>query len=221
MNREQLETLVVEATGRSDKTTLIRSALNLAIQRVSAHRLWSDLMTEDEVSIAAGAASVALASDVARVIEARILGAQRRPLMVRPKAWLMQREPDPSQRAATAPCYAYLQGTSLYVIPYPDAEYDIGYTYYKLPAQMTLSTDEQPIRCADAAIAAYATHWVFKSIEKHEDAEMWAQTYLDQLRSAEKVDKSNSVVVHQADQHQDRGQFPGEYWNDPFVLRNP
>lgn len=222
MNREQLENFVVSATGRSDKSSFIRTAINMALREISAQRLWSDLMVEDDVTLVADSPSVALASDVARIIEVRVMDdSQSRPLIVRPKSWIIQRVPDPSSRSPARPCYGYLQGTSLFVVPYADVNYDIHYTYYRLHPELTASTDEVLIRLADNAVAALATHLTFKSIEKHEDAAQWLNSYGQYLASAMKIDKSNSVVQHKADQHQDGGTFSPDYWLDPFAQRMP
>jgi hypothetical protein len=222
VNREQLENFVISATGRSDKSTFIRTTINMALREISAQRLWSDLMVEDEVTLAADTASVALASDVARVIEVRVMDDnQSKPLIVRPKTWIIQRVPDPASRSPARPCYGYLQGANLYVIPYADEEYEISYTYYRLHPELSASTDEVLIRGADNAVAALATHLTFKSIEKHDDAAQWLNSYGQYLASAIKLDKSNSVVQHKADQHGDSGPYTTDYWLDPFVDRMP
>lgn len=228
MNREAIETLVAEATGRSDKTTLVRSAINIALSKVSAFRLWSDLIVEDEVSIVANDASVELASDVARVSEVRVMdGLQSKPLLVRPKAWLLKRVPDPSARSTGRPCYGYLQGTTLFFVPLSNDSYEIRYTYCRLHPALATSTDAVLIRGADAAVVAYTIYWVFKSIEKHEDASMWLDTYNRELSDAAKIDRGNTVTQHKADQHR-AGHYPGdgvtswsEYWLDPWCQRMP
>lgn len=222
MNREEIENLVVEATGRSDKLTFIRSAINISVRKFASEHLWSDLMTEGEVTVSAGSASASLASDVARVTEARIMdGTSSRPLIVRPKTWLIQRIPDPASRTAGRPCYAYLQGTELFIIPYPDVEYDINYTYYKMHPLLTASTSEVLVRLGDNAVLAHATYLTFKAIEKHEDAAQWMATYNEEVRTAKKLDKGNSITQHIADQHRSDRFPPGEYWLDPFQMESP
>lgn len=221
MNREEIENLVVDATRRTDKRVLIRSAIDMALGQISTRRLWSDLMVEGEVTISASAASVELAADTARITEIRLMdGNQSKALVIKPKKWLTERYPDPASMSAARPYYGYLQGITLFVIPYPDVEYDINYTYFRLHPALSSSTSPVLIRGADLAVQAWATHWVFKSIEKHADAKEWLELYGQHLRAAEQLDKDNPVVQHLAVQHQDYRPV-GEYWNDPFCERMP
>lgn len=222
MNREQIEDLVVESTGRSDKRTLIRSAIDMALGEISTRRLWSDLLVEGEVSISAGDESVDLANDTARIIEIRLMDdSQSRPMCIRPKKWLMDRCPDPSSTSQRRPYYGYLQGTTLYFVPFPDNTYTVKYTYCRLHPALSAATDPVLIRGADRAVQAWATYWIFKSIEKHEDAKEWLSAYEMQLRAAERLDKDNPVVKHVADQHQAPNVVWDSYWLDPFAQGMP
>lgn len=222
MTREDLENLVVQSTGRSDKTSLIRTALNLAVAEVSSRHLWSDLQTEAEVTINSGEGSVELAADVARIAEIRVIdGTNSRSLLVRPKTWLVQRCPDAASRSTSRPTYGYLEGRTLHVIPWSDTTYTIRYTYFKLHPTLDTNTSEVLIRHAEQAVVAYATYWVFKSIEKHEDAQQWLATSEALIMSAKKIDQSNSVVLKLATPRDEPGLDYGDYWLDPFVQKMP
>lgn len=217
MNREEAENLVIEATRRTDKLSLIRSAINLALEQVSTHRYWSDLMTEATAVVSSGSSSVSLSEDVARIVDVRVLdGAQSYTLDIRTKVWVTQRSPNSTSLPVGRPCYGYLQGKVLHVTPVTDQEYTVSYTYYRLHPSLASATDQILIRAAASAVIAYATYWVFKSIEKHEDAAQWLATYSMNLASAERVDSTNSVVKHQADQRLRTGVYPAGFWNDPF-----
>ncbi len=225
MTRESLENLVTEATGRSDKLTLIRSALSLAIAEVSSQRLWSDLMVRDEVTIAAGALSVDLASDVARVFEITVVdGLSSRPLFCRSKKWLVERVPAPESNSTGTPTYGYLEGQTLYVLPRPTDTTVLRYSYYRLHPELDSPTSTLLIRHATAAVAAYATFWVFQSIEKMKEAEQWYATYLKQIESAKKVDSDNSVTKFEMTPRGRTGSDQNvwsNYWLDPFVKTMP
>jgi len=222
MTRSELEALVLEATGRTDKTSLIRLGINLALREISSQRLWTDLQTEDEVTIAASATYVDLATDLARPTEMRVIdGTQSRPLRIRPKTWLIKRVPDPSSRSTGRPTYGYIEGKRLYVIPIPDAEYTIRYTYFKVHPDLSSDSDEVLIRGIDGAVVAYATYWVFHSLEKTEDAKVWYQTYEMQLRSTVKLDSMNPAIEQAADQRGNEFDLSGDYWLDPFVRSMP
>ena len=222
MTRSTIRGLVEDATGRTDKTSLINSAIDIAVEEVSTQHLWSDMLTEANVTLIIAVADVTLATDVARVVEIRIIDDNlSRRLIIRPKSWMVRHFPNPAAVSTGKPRYGYLEGQTLTVVPYPDAAYKITYSYYKLHAALSLDTSTVTIRHAGPAVAAYATFWVFQSIEKHEDANRWLVSYLQLLQSAKRVDRANSVIVHEADQ---RGNLPvssNDYWLDPFVRSMP
>lgn len=219
MTRETIENLVLEATGRTDKSTLITSAVNLAVEEISTQRLWADLQTEDEVTTVNGDPSVELAEDLARIMEIRLIdGQMSMPLIVRSKAWISKYFPAPEERNSAKPVYAYLEGRNLFFVPVPDGEYTIRYTYHRLHPELATPTSPLLIRGAGRAVAAYATFWVFQSLEKAEDADRWLKSYFALLESVKKVDKS-SVTVQMAEP---RGMIPQagpDPWLDPFVRR--
>ncbi len=222
MNREALENLVIEATGRRDKVSLIRTALNLAVAEISSQHLWSDLIVEDEVTITEGSSSVSLAADVTRVLEARVIdGTLSQVLDIRPKSWLISQVPDPISRSTARPVYGYLEGRVLYLIPRPNNDYTIRYTYCRLHPDLSTPTDELLIRHATAAVVAYANFWVFQTIEKSTEAASWYQIYATQLMSAKKVDKSNFAVKFKATSQRELSQVNSDYWLDPFVRKMP
>lgn len=222
MNREEVENLVIEATGRSDKLSLIRLAINLALTEVSSQRLWSDLQVEDEVTISASSPSVALASDVARVSEIRLIDSTAsRVLQIRPKTWLVSKCPDIESRSEGKPVFGYLEGTSLFLYPIPNKSYTIRYTYFRLHPALTLPTSEILIRQAESAVVAYTVWWVFQTLEMQENAKIWYASYQTFMKSAEMVDKSNSAIQHVAEPRNYQPPMSSKWWLDPFVQSNP
>lgn len=224
MNRESLENLVIEATGRSDKLVLIRNALNLAVSEVSSQRMWSDLITRDTVTINGGDQSVELADGVARVLEITVVrGILSRQLIIKTKEWMVQTYPTPDQYPTGIPVYGFLEGKTLYFMPRPNGTYPIRYTYYQNHPTLDYPTSEVLIKGADSAVAAYATHWVFQSMEKLKEAEVWHGTYLRQLETAKKLDRDNPVNRFQSRPRVSAGRdLPGVYnWEDPFTKTQP
>ena len=225
MNREALENLILESTGRSDKLTLIRSAINIALEEVSGAALWNDLRTEDTVTAVGGEPYVDLAEDAVRVAEVRrIEGLLSRPLLIRPKTWLVTRYPSVESMSNQRPVYGYITGQRLYFVPIPDVSYDITYTYFPLHPELTNATDEVLIRAASTAVIAFATFWVFQSIEMSEDAKRWFDIYQDRLKRAIKIDGADSAVKYEAEKRSNPGTYippNAAYWLDPFVRRTP
>ena len=222
MTRATIRGLVEDAIGRTDKTSLVNSAIDIAVEEVSTQYRWSDLLSEDDVTMTIGTQSVALdATDLARITEIRVIdGTTSRPITIRSKSWVVTHFPNPSSVSSGKPAFGYLEGTTLFVVPLPDEAYTIRYSYYRLSPALTTDPQTVLVRHSGPAVVAYATFWVFQSIEKHEDAERWLATYLKVLESAKTADKENSVVKQVFDQ---RGQVfvSGDYWLDPFVIGMP
>lgn len=225
MNRSEIRALVLEATGRSDKATLMNLAINIALKEFSAARLWSDLMVEDDISISAGTTYVDFAADTQRVAEVRFIVSgsafQSRPLLVRPKSWIVQNFPAVSEQSSGKPLYGYIEGKKLYLVPVSDGDYTIRLTYFRLEPDMTTDDAEMVTTVGGQAVAAYATFWTFLNIEKAEDAKRWLETYQLLLRSAIKIDGDNSAVRYVAIQRGSQPVSSGDYWNDPFVRSMP
>jgi hypothetical protein len=213
---------VIEATGRSDKITLINTALDLAVAELSSQRDWSDLQVQAEATIALGAGSVSLASDVARVKEVRLLdGTLTRPVLLRSKTWVLERYPYPDNISPSRPVYGYLEGKTLHVVPWASVSYDVRYTYYRLHPALADDSSEILVRHAGPAVVAYANFWVFQSIEKAIDADRWLTSYWKLIASAKKVDSDNTAVVTNATQRGEELPARPDYWLDPFTKRMP
>lgn len=221
MNRKTIRDLVISTTGRTDKDALINSAINIALNKVSSAHLWNDLLTEATVTLTIDAVSVALASDVRRLSEVRLIdGLNSYAIKVVPKTWLVQRYSDFTSYASTTPRFAYLQGTTLHYIPASDAVDTVKYSYYKLHTDLTDDTTNITILHAGEAVIAYTTHWIFKSLQLHEDAAMWLESFAIELNNAKRADRS-PVIEYSAIP---RGQgllTPNEYWRDPFIKATP
>ncbi len=221
--RSTLRNLVLEATGRSDKTSLINSALDLALEEISAEHHWSDLRANGSVTVTQSSPSVDLASDLARLKLVRIMETDGNPaweLDVRSEEWVLARYTNPLSDSESKPLFGYLLGKTLYLVPLPDNSYTIRYSYTKVHPAFTGDSDSLQIRAASAAVVAWATYWVFQSLEKHDDAARWLSTYEKSLMKAMRLDRDNSAERIVADRR-DKIVTPPNYWEDPFVKRVP
>lgn len=220
MNRLQARTHVLANTKRTDKVAEINSALDLAVAEVSMQALWIDLLTPGTVTLLSGTSSIALASDVDRVSEIRVIdGLNSRPLIIRPKTWIVGRYPNIDSVSASKPSYGYLEGETLHVVPSANQDYEIRYTYCRPHPALAGDSDEILIRHGHLAVIAYATSWIFESLERSQDAATWEARYLRLLATAKKAN-NNSVITHIFDQGIGRG-CSNEYWLDPFCRRMP
>jgi hypothetical protein len=220
MNRAQLRTLVLSATGRSQDLALINSALDFAVQKVSAEHSWLDLLTEAEATLLQGQRSVDLAEDITRlnedirVIQTNFLDYT---LPIRTRQWVLQHFPNWETRAPSRPQYGWLQGKKLFVLPEAVSNFTIRYSYYRIHPVFANDGSQTLIRSIDPAVVAYATHWVWQSMEKPQEAQRWLEVYFRHLADAKKVDKDNSAIQHRVSI---RGEEP-IIWDreDPFFGR--
>lgn len=226
MTRLEIRNLVIEATRRTDKVSLINSAINLGLEELSSARAWYDLMVQADLSLPLGTNGLALPSDFARGINARLIDVSS-PLLtislrIRPKTWISQHFPYPEGRPPQKPVYGYIDNRTLYTIPLPWKDYTLRLDYCRLHPTFTLDTDVLLIRHAGPAIAAYATFWTFLSIEKAQEAQNWLSVYRNQLQTAMKLDRDNTITKFEAEGRDEMGNVANwDYWVDPFVKSMP
>lgn len=221
MNRAEIRALVIDHTGRSDKAALIDSMINAALKKVSSEHIWRDLLTEANVTMIPGQAFVDLVSTLRRLSEVRIMdGLNSYKLIVRTKSFLVQRWPDFAVQANGKPRFGYLEGTRLHLVPAPDENLQLRYSYYARHADLTNDTTDITIDITDEAVIAYATFRTFKSLQQHEDAAQWFLDYEEAIKDAKDMDRSTAEELHGVPR--DSGDpVPTEYWLDPFMRRPP
>lgn len=221
MNLSEIRDLVIEHTNRSDKATLIDSMINAALRKVSSEHTWRDLLEEADVTLIANQSFIALASNVKRLAQVSIIdGLSSYPLLVRPKKWIIDRWPDLDSQSPNRPCYGYLEGRTLYLMPPPNEAFTLRYSYYRRHDSLSSDTDELEFDHIDEAVIAYATYRTFKSLQQHEDAALWFADYKEVLKDAKKMDHS-PAVTRIADQRGRGEPVRSNYWLDPFQKEVP
>lgn len=219
MDREDIRDLVIETTGRSDKTTLINSAINIALNKLSTSFLWADLLKEGSGTMTASTGYVSLASDYKRLSKFVVIdGLQSYPLDIRLKSWIKHWYPDPSSLSESRPGFGYVEEKKVYFVPYPDDNYNYTYSYYRLHPDLTDDVDELLIRGAEEIIVSYATYWVLKALEKHDQAIQWKADYEDQVKSLRRADVSPAESQIATPRGFDT-KIPADYHLNPFIKR--
>lgn len=217
MNLLELRQAVFDNTGRTDKASVTDRGLNFGLDEAISRHDFRDLRVEADVDTVAGSDSVALPEDLVNLLEVRLVDSTGevldRPLRVRSKVWLVRRFPNASEQSHGKPAWGYEEGLRLHLIPTPDLVYTLRLSYYSKPS-LDEDTDEQPIRLLDRVLIAYATSYVFHSIEKHEEAVMWSRRFEGELATVIRTDKRNKATelgpVHDV-------QPVIEPWKDPFA----
>lgn len=224
MNRAAIRNLVAESIGRTDgsKDSLINSAIDLAVVKVSLIRYWPQLQVAATVAIVLDDLSVALATDAIRVTEIRLTDGTSLAwrLKIRQKEWIVRRYPDPSFLSAGKPRWGYIENKTLFVLPKSDASYTIDYTYFRVHPALATDTDSPLIDGIDAAIVSYAIYWVFRTLQQLEDAKLAFQGFRDELSDAIRADRL-SVEETIASPWNERMPVSPDYWLDPFVRSMP
>ena len=220
MNRKDIRDLVIETTGRADKTTLINSAINIALAKVSTSRLWNDLLTDGSVTLVVDALSASLDSNLRRLSEARLIdGSSSYKLQIRNKNWIKRKFPDISSMSSGKPVFGYIQGTTLFFLPPTDTALDIEYSYFRMHPNFTDDTTESLIQQADEALISYTTYWIFKSLQMHDDAREWFADYQVQLADAKQSDISPAEESISDPRSRGVSSSSGaNAWLDPFVF---
>lgn len=109
---------------------------------------------------------------------------QAHPIPIREKKWIDTHYPDPLQMSTGRPIWCYEDGANgrLYFIPFPAAVYSIELTIYTRP---TVATAGNTIGVEfDSVLVAYATAYVFNSLEKFDSGASWMREYERLLATA-------------------------------------
>jgi hypothetical protein len=221
MNRAEIRALVIEHTGRDDKVSLINSMVNVALKKVSSEHLWNDLHEEGTAVFTIGSNTVALASDLRRLAEVRVLdGLSSWKLLIRPKSFIVKMYPDITAYSNAKPRFGYREGTTLYVVPAPDVAYDLAYSYYRRQPDLADDATDIAAEITEDCVVAYVTYRVFKSVGQHEDAAQWRVDYQDLLAAAKALDRA-PAVEHAAEPRGRGRPVPEDFYVNPFIKETP
>ncbi len=224
MNRSQVRSQVIENTGRDDDTTRLNNAINRSLGKVSGENLWTDLIEDEETTLAVDSYTLSLASDMQRLLGFTILdGLSSYPLKIRSRVFFQKKFPAYSTGSYSSgkPRFGFVQGNTLYFAPPAGDTYSVLYTYYRTHPDLTADTDSILVPNLDEAVIAYATYLVFKGLQLHEDAAQWRIEYGAMLKDAKDLDK-HPLETHLAQMNNDTGHsIPEDYWLDPFCKHVP
>ena len=131
-----------------------------------------------------------------------------------------RRIPDPSSQSTRKPEYYYVIGTTVYMYPIPDAVYDIHTIYSKMPTRATVDTYLSEFNFKDDLLILGTVLEFWNFYQEYAEAEAIKKIWKDKLKEA--VDS----VIHPTDWEPEGRAFnsstlvPGEFWNNPFIMRN-
>lgn len=228
MTRLQLRTLVEGNLGRSDKSTLVNSAIDLALGDISTENVFEVMKTSTSLTLTIGSTSVALPSDFYKLEQATLInGTQSFPFQIRTRSWFLRRFPNVSAYSASIPVYGYIQNSVLYFAPKALDNYTLNLNYSFLMPSLTSDSDSTLTTLIDGAVVAYATYYIFKSTQNYTDSREWYGEYQAQVRSAIMADRKLGGIQLQHDEFLQAaspsrdGYSPMINPNDPFAGWNP
>ena len=195
--RAELRALVKTNIGeRNDKDTAINNALNLGLTELTRSHGFRALRAEVDLSTTVSVAFVTLPANSHKVLEARLINSTSSyPLRIRRKKWLVDRYPNPSADMVYLPDECYQEGLSLILNPIPNSTYTIRLTVQKRPAAMATDTAPNPVPELEYAVVAWATGYVWDSLEQFAQGSAMRSRAMDSLANAIRLDKDRGEMV--------------------------
>lgn len=223
MIRSALRTQVENIISRDDKTDLINSALDMALEEISMRHYFLDMYSESDLTTVAAQAYVDLPSNTHKLMEARFIDStQSYPLDIRNKRWLTQYFPNISADSNMKCKWGHVEDDKLYLYPVPDDAYTIRVTVLKLMQNLASDAASPETNGIDRVIIAFAAHWVFEALEQYESAAKWLIKFERMLERAVRDDEKRLAENRIFTGFQgDMMVFPSDYYNDPFFKYPP
>jgi hypothetical protein len=145
---------------------------------------------------------------------------QSRKLSWIPPAVVDKELPYPTSLGEARSTYYTLRGLVCEIIPTPDAVYSLYIYYSQYPALLHVDTDTALFLQADDVLIALGREIALSYLEG--TSVDWIQRAKDLLSKTLKGDETRSDQARVAQPFRVGSSRPmGEYWNDPFVNKNP
>lgn len=225
MNLGELRTAVFDNTGRTDKTTVTDRAINLGIEDIVDSYQFRDLRVQRDVGIVVDQASIIIPTDYHQVVDARLIDTTNEnsnPIRIKSKKVITDLIPNPDDLTAGRPSLAYEESGSLFLIPKSNGVFIIRLLLDLKPTTLVLVGDNPQVDRIDRAIIAYATSYVYDSVQQFQQAAVWTKRYNEALakailsddRKPGKIDKAQEFHGHHGHHGHHLSVTP---WLDPFV----
>lgn len=224
----QLQNLVLLNCNREDKADLIKEAINLALEEIVQISPWRELKIEYDVAIAEGSNAVAIPSQVTHVSQVRILNTDVPSIVtsdsepgqqlgyvveIRSQKEVQNDNPDLNVASRGIPSTCFVSGGNIIFDVPLNADKIVRMLADSFVPTLEDDDDPNPLPRTDNAVVAWATSYVFRSIEMFENSREWERIYGQALRFAVVNDRRHPGVKLQM-----RGAMtPQERWYDPRI----
>lgn len=217
MTLAQIVTLVRGNTARTDKDDLIKSAVQLGLNRVVSNYSFRMSEITVDLDVAPGSFNISLPATPVRIIKAYwIAGTQSWPLLVKSREWASKRVPEPSALSTSKPQWGYLEGNRLKFMP---GSVDAGVIRitYQPALTMTNDSDECPVPRLEESLVAFASGWLFASVQMFSQAQFWYGQANQSFMSIMMADVDQPAIEYSMDERGvDDAPFIEPYL-DPFA----
>ena len=194
--RKELRELVKpNLGGRTDKDTVINSALEAGLKYAINIHFFRSMINENDVEIVADDTYLTIPSTYFQLLECRLIdGTASYNIDIRPKKWITERWPNISERSTAKPIYGYIEGGKIYLYPVSNGSYTVRITTCDNPTFSSADATENPIPCLDDALVYYATAHVMKSLQMFELAASWDLEFARAFSAAKTGDMKGPEV---------------------------
>jgi len=199
VTKEEIKDVVVLHTNRDDKTDLIYTAIDLGLKQINMRWPFKQTRIVVDTAVVEDQVSISLPTDALQLVSVRIkddgtvTGAQV--VNVYSKSYLVQNFPalgDEDTSSSGKPTIAYEQNGQLFFVPRSNGSYTLELTYDSIEL-LEETTDSPASANLDEALIAYATAYVYKSIQMLSDAQFWNVEYERAFDITRRADSSRTA----------------------------
>lgn len=181
MTLAQLRTLVQANVNRPDKTVVVDAGLNFGLDELTRRHTFKGRRSEVPVAIATGDTSVSVPEGMTNVSNLRLQNSDASvvsTICFKAKNVLLRQFPQLTiANIQGMPAYAYEEAGQIFFFPEASQEYTLLVTGDSQGGFLAAETDTVGIDGIDEALVAYATAYVFRSIQQNEEAGIWGANF--------------------------------------------
>lgn len=219
MTRSEIVQTILTHTRRTEKAALALTAINLALSEMSQIHDFDILRGETDVQLSSGATLVALPDGVFQlrdiiVIDPSSTNGWR--LQLRSKYWVTNRLPNLGVQLSSTPFAAYTEGNYIVVAPPSSRDLTLRVVYTQQFEALDEDAAEPAVNTIVNAIIAWATAYVFRSIEEFASADQWMREYGRALQHAITADRRRGETFVASPFRAVESEPIIDPWLDPF-----
>lgn len=190
MIRSELNSAIIAITGRSDKSSLVNSAINRGLSRLAHIHRFTTLRKEKLVPFGEDDFYVNLPSDFLELYTITFLdGTMSYQMDVKDAEFVEKSWPDPSSDPTGKPTHGYVSANAFYFRPRSNGSYEFKFVYYGEPEKLTTDSSENPIPGSDNAIIAFGAAYVLKAVQLYSQAGHWENEWREEALSLIQSDR--------------------------------